>query len=167
MQNTQQSSNENKTNNHKNTNLLQNQSPTKNQTQISNKTTKPINPTTNPISNKVNLNLQTHKFSWETNTKNPDRLNCVREKMNCWWILSQIPTGKTNQNPQYSKTQTSDFLLVLPLLVVDEDRVKYPQKTPLALLDIGRGKTRKVKGPIQRFLPLNLLQITADLSPSL
>ena len=69
MQNTQQSSNENKTNNHKNTNLLQNQSPTKNQTQISNKTTKPINPTTKPISNKVNLNLQTHKSSWEINTK--------------------------------------------------------------------------------------------------
>ena len=84
-----------------NPDLLQNQSPTKNQTQISSKTTKPrkpINPTTKPI-NKVNLNLQTHKFSWETNTKNPDRLDCVREKMNCWWISSQIPTGKTNQNP--------------------------------------------------------------------
>ena len=66
MQNTQQSSNENKTNNHKNTDLLQNQSP---KTQISNKTTKPINPTTKPISNKVNLNLQTHKSFWETNTK--------------------------------------------------------------------------------------------------
>ena len=68
-----------------NLDLLQNQSPTKNQTQISSKTTKPrkpINPTAKPI-NKVNLNLQTRKFSWETNTKNPDRLNCVREKMNC------------------------------------------------------------------------------------
>ena len=98
-----------------NPDLLQNQSPTKNQTQISptknqtqisSKTTKPrkpINPTTKPI-NKVNLNLQTRKFSWETNTKNPDQLNCVREKMNCWWISSQIPVGKTNQNPQYSQT---------------------------------------------------------------
>ena len=68
-----------------NPDLLQNQSPIKNQTQISSKTTiprKPINPTTKP-NNKVNLNLQTRKFSWETNTKNLDRLNCVREKMNC------------------------------------------------------------------------------------
>ena len=45
---------------------------------------KQSNPTTKPISNRVNLNLQTHKSSWETNTKNLDRLNCEREKMNCW-----------------------------------------------------------------------------------
>ena len=45
---------------------------------------KQSNPTTKPISNRVNLNLQTHKSSWETNTKNLDRLNCEREKMNRW-----------------------------------------------------------------------------------
>ena len=69
-----------------NPDLLQNQSPTNSQTQISSKTTKPRkprNPTIKPISNKVNLNLQTHKPSWETNTKNLDWLNCEREKMNC------------------------------------------------------------------------------------
>ena len=80
MQNTQQSSNENKTNNHKNIDLLQNQSPTKNQTQISNKTTKPIKPITKTISNKVNLNLQTHKSSSETNTTKKNQVRYPQEK---------------------------------------------------------------------------------------
>ena len=68
-----------------NPDLLQNQFLSNNQTQISRNTTKPrkpINLTIKLISNKVNLNLQTHKFSWETNTKNLDRLNFERDKMN-------------------------------------------------------------------------------------
>ena len=78
-----------------------------------------------------------------------------------------MPTGKTNQNPQYSQTQTGDFPLVLPLLIVDEDRVRNPQKMPLALLGIGRGKTRKAKGPFRGSFPLiwsKSLPILASLS---
>ena len=102
-----------KPNNHKNTNLLQNQSPTTNQTQISNKTTKPINPTTKPISNKVNLNLQTHKSTWETNTKKKNWVRYPQEKQ----TNSFIPTGKTNQTYFTKISQLTVFhtQLFLPL----------------------------------------------------
>ncbi|KAM4078125.1 hypothetical protein ACB094_09G013300 [Castanea mollissima] len=55
---------------------------TKSQTQISTKRQ-------THISSKANLTLQTHKFSWQTNTEKP--------------------TGKTNKNPQITTTESENM----------------------------------------------------------